>query len=416
MTFKDWKQLSAWEAASHLRHSVDALPPSQRKAAIASMPHEAELVNRFSSAQKNRPLSGIPFFVKDLFETKGDVIQAGSAFLKEVRQPAQADAALVTALKEQGAVCVGKTHLYEFAYGLTGENKHFGDCEHPRFSGRTTGGSSSGSALVVASEVAPLAIGTDTAGSLRLPAAFCGLFSFRTAPKSPWMSDAFPLSTSFDTAGWFTVSANEMLTTLTALTAVKSSTEGQPKGYYLPWPSLDEAVSNVFTRFTSKLCPVAGKELTNEAVEIFKEATATYTVIQSKETYEVHLPWLKSYEGRYSPEVLERIKRAENWTKTDIKRALKNKEAIELFFENYFKTADFLILPSAPFVALSKAHLTNENRSRILELTTPGSIAGRPILTIPVILDSGLSLGLQVIVKDQASPALAHILSLLQKP
>ncbi len=413
MTFKDWRRLSAWEAASHVRNSIDALPLTQRKAAIASMPNESTLVARFSSAPQGRALSGIPFFVKDLFETKGETIQAGSSFLKEVRQPALKDAALIEALKQLGAVFVGKTHLYEFAYGLTGENKHFGDCDHPKFQGRTTGGSSSGSALVVAANAVPLSLGTDTAGSLRLPAAFCGLYSFRGIPQETWINDAFPLSQSFDTAGWFTESAEDMLTVLSALVGPLPKSPKPPVGYFISWPGLDSSIADTLKHFAEKLCSEASAELSNKTISIFKDSTSAYTVLQSKETYATHKDWLATYQDRYSPEVHARINRAESWTKEDETKALDKKEGIKTFFETYFKSADFLILPVAPFAALPKTQLTLENRNKILDLTTPGSLAGLPILTLPVPLHSGLTLGLQVIIKDQKSSALEFILAKL---
>ena len=114
--------------------------------------------------------------------------------------------------------------LFEFAWGLTGENAHFGDCEHPRFPGRTSGGSSSGSAEAVAAEIVPLAIGTDTGGSIRVPAAFCGIFGYRGVPGEPWITDAVQLAPSFDTAGWFTRSGADMMRQLIeALVGLRTS-------------------------------------------------------------------------------------------------------------------------------------------------------------------------------------------------
>ena len=149
---------------------------------------------------------------------------------------------IVRALGAAGAVMAGKTHLFEFAWGLTGENAHFGDCEHPRFPGRTTGGSSSGSALAVAADIVPFAVGTDTGGSVRVPAAFCGIFGYRGTPGDAWISDAVPLSPRFDTAGWFTQSAADMRSVLDAL--IGPPVAGKtPRGCYLDMPDLEPQVA-----------------------------------------------------------------------------------------------------------------------------------------------------------------------------
>ena len=125
------------------------------------------------------PLRGVPYFLKDLFDLAGTKTRAGARFLSEVRPLPAQDAAIVQAFRRCGAACAGKTHLHEFAFGLTGENPHYGDCTHPRFPGRTTGGSSSGSAAAVAAGIVPLATGTDTGGSIRVPAAFNGIWGHK---------------------------------------------------------------------------------------------------------------------------------------------------------------------------------------------------------------------------------------------
>jgi len=138
--------------------------------------------------------AGDPYLLKDLFDVPGLPTRAGSSFLPEVREVPAVASRIVREMGAAGAVLAGKTHLFEFAWGLTGENAHFGDCEHPRFQGRTSGGSSSGSAAAVAAGIVPLAIGTDTGGSVRVPAAFCGIYGYRGAPGSPLISDAVPLA------------------------------------------------------------------------------------------------------------------------------------------------------------------------------------------------------------------------------
>ena len=242
MTFAEWQQLAPDEAARELLRRAQALPEAQRRAAIVRLPSAAELEARFAAAPSDTPLAGVPYFLKDLFDVAGEPTLAGSTFLPEVRPAPATNSALVTALRAAGVVLAGKTHLHEFAYGLTGENPHYGDCEHPRFAGRTSGGSSSGSAAVVAAGVAPFAIGTDTAGSIRVPAAFCGLFGLRLTPHDPWIADAFPLAPSYDTAGWFAATAADLRTAAGALLNLQASAQ-TPRGVYLEPPRLESDVA-----------------------------------------------------------------------------------------------------------------------------------------------------------------------------
>ena len=190
------------QAAREVHGRLAALPSPLRNAALAWVKPEAELGVELTVGGALRPdsdssdgipsghkapptahpLHDIPYLLKDLFDLAGVPTRAGSTFLDKIRPTPTHDSRIASALARLGAVCAGKTHLVEFASGLTGENPHFGDCPHPRWPDRLSGGSSSGSAALVAAGVAPLSIGTDTGGSVRVPAAWCGLYGFRLTP------------------------------------------------------------------------------------------------------------------------------------------------------------------------------------------------------------------------------------------
>ncbi len=232
MNFGEWQQLAPEAAAREVRRRADSLSAAQRRAVLAVLPREADLSAAFASAPLGTPLRGIPFLLKDLFDVVGMPTFAGSSFLPEVRPTPPVDSRIVTNLRAAGAVLAGKTQTFEFAWGLTGENAHYGDCEHPRFPGRTSGGSSSGSAAAVAAGIVPFAIGTDTGGSVRVPAAFCGIYAYRGVPHNELIADAVPLAPSFDTAGWFTGNAADMRLALSALVGLRAS-ERTPRGMLL---------------------------------------------------------------------------------------------------------------------------------------------------------------------------------------
>ena len=407
LSFAEWQQLAKdpRQAAHELRRRVERLSPAQQRAAIAWLPSEETLAQAFAKADAKAPLGGVPYLLKDLFDLAGVPTFAGSTFLPEVRPPSDRDSTIVQALRRVGAVCAGKTHLHEFAYGITGENPHYGDCEHPRFPGRTTGGSSSGSAAIVAAGIAPLAIGTDTGGSIRVPAAFCGLFGFRMPPKHPWIADAFPLAASCDTAGWFTARADDMLTTNRALLGLGTA-QREPRGYYVDFGQLDSDVAIACRTDADRLTSATDAATTAELKARFSRAGDTYNTVTIPEAWQVHQSWAERYRERYDPAVWQRLNRIQQLTQEQRAAAEVQLVALRLLWTQFFLTYDFLAMPAAPCAALTKAECTAENRTRILALTAPASLGGLPVLTLPVPLPSGLTAGLQIILNHPQSPVI----------
>lgn len=407
-SFRDWRQMAGNPTASarELRRRVATLlSPAQQRAAVAWLPTEEALTATFAASDPKAPLHGVPYFIKDLFDLAGVPTFAGSTFLPEVRPTPHGDCALVQALRRTGAVGAGKAQLHEFAYGITGENPHYGDCEHPRFPGRTTGGSSSGSVAAVAAGIVPFAIGTDTGGSVRVPAAFCGLFGFRMMPRHPWIADAFPLSPSCDTAGWFTARADDLLAANAALVGIGSS-QRELHGCYLELGELDADVAAACRVAADKLCAPADDATRGALAHAFAGATFSYTVQTSIEAAAAHASWLDSQRVRYSSTVWERIDRGRHWTDEERARAVLDRTAVRSIWASYFLTFDYLVMPAVPCPALTKAECNQANRLRLLDLNAPASLGGLPVLALPVTLPSGLSASLQVIVNHPQSPAI----------
>jgi amidase/aspartyl-tRNA(Asn)/glutamyl-tRNA(Gln) amidotransferase subunit A len=397
--------LTPEDAARELHTRVQTrLVPEQQRAAIAHLLPEAVLAERLSAA-KAGPLARVPFFVKDLFDLAGVPTLAGSTFLSEMRSTPANDGALVRTLGAEGAVAAGKTHMHEFAYGITGENPHYGDCEHPKFPGRTTGGSSSGSAAAVAAGIVPLALASDTGGSVRVPAAYCGLFGFRLTPREPWIRDAVPLAPSYDTAGWFTANPADMRTAISALIGLRSA-QGDPRGCYVELPGLDPEVAQA--------CAVAAQGFTSPAEPIvkgdllqgFARAAETYNTVVALEAWDFHRSWAETYRERYSPAVWQRLIRVRSVTPEQVAAADLHTAALRLLWTKFFLSYDFLVLAASPTAAPTKAESTLEHRGRVLAITAPASIGGLPVLTIPVPLPSGLTTGLQIVVNHPQSPVI----------
>lgn len=411
MTFRDWQSLDPAGAAREIHRRVRALSPSQQRASFFHLAPEAELAAAFerSAASLTKPLARVPFALKDLFDVAGLPTFAGSTFLPEVRSRSQDNSHLLDMLQAAGAVLAGKTHLHEFAYGITGENPHYGDCEHPRFPGRTSGGSSSGSAVSVAAGIVPLAVGTDTGGSIRVPAAFCGLFGFRLPPRHTFITDAFPLAPSFDTAGWFTSNAADMRVAIEALVGIEPSTR-EPRGRYFNLPHLNSDVSEALARAAAEFASVAESDLQREFVDGFAHALDTYNTIVAAEAWETHRGWFDRYRPRYDPAVAERLQRGAALAAGNIEAARQRLESARSLWETILRDFDFVILPATPFPALSKADCTAANRARLLTLTAPASLGGLPVITVPVRLPSGLTSGLQIVVRDPKSPVIPWVL------
>jgi aspartyl-tRNA(Asn)/glutamyl-tRNA(Gln) amidotransferase subunit A len=413
MTFRDWQEMSPAAAAREVhRRATTLLSPEQQRAVFARLTTEAELAAHLAAVKPDAPLARVPYLAKDLFDVAGVPTFAGSTFLPEFRPLPTRDSMLVAALATAGAVLAGKTHMHEFAYGITGENPHYGDCEHPRFPGRTTGGSSSGSAAAVAAGVVPLALGSDTGGSVRLPAAFCGLYGFRLTPRDAWIRDAIPLAASYDTAGWFAATAADLRTSIDALVGLHRA-ERTPRGCYLEMPGLDPEVATACRQAAMTWTAAAEIEVRDALLQAFARSVETYNTVVAVEAWAYHAPWAERYRARYSPGVWQRLTRAHAITPAQQEDAREDTARIKAAWAEYFRTHDYLVLAASPTPALTKAECTLENRGRILTLTAPASIGGWPVVSIPVPLASGLTTGLQIVVNSPKSPAIAWALEAL---
>jgi aspartyl-tRNA(Asn)/glutamyl-tRNA(Gln) amidotransferase subunit A len=410
VTFSEWQQLAPEAAAREvLRRAEVFVSPEQHRAIFARLPSEAALAASFRASPPGSPLRGIPYLLKDMFDVSGMPTFAGSSFLPEVRPAPGAESRIVRDLAAFGAVLAGKTQLFEFAWGLTGENAHHGDCEVPRFPGRTSGGSSSGSAAAVAADIVPFAIGTDTGGSIRVPSAFCGIFGYRGMPGEGWIKDAVPLAPAFDTVGWFARTAPDMRTAVVALLGSRKASRA-PKGCYLEMPEVDPEVAAACRQVALGLAEEADSVTRAELRDKFASAAEIYGVLAGVEAWRLHRKWAEKLRARYGPLLHDRLDRAKGVSPAQVAAVEPSHKALKLAWTKFFLTYDFLVMPSVPFPALAKADCTHASRLRLLGLTAPASLGGLPVLCIPVPLASGLSAGLQVIVNNPQSPVVSWAL------
>lgn len=412
-TLSRWRRLAReGRGADEFERRLVSTPDAARPTAIAWV--DPDLPGAWARAADG-PLRGIPFLVKDLYDVAGVPTRGGSKFLERERPAPAADSALVRRLRELGAVPVAKTQLNEFAYGATGENPHSGDCFQVRHPDRLTGGSSSGSAWGVQAGIAPLALGTDTGCSVRVPAAFCGLWGVRLAPAHWTIADVFPLARSLDSAGWFTTNAADMAGLIGHILGPTDATPVR-EGAWISLadlgeqePEMDAALATVAGRIARPASPRVVR-LVRESVE---RSLSAYTVIVAREALAVHRPFLERHAGNYDPVVLARLKRAMEFTDSEEAAARATMAAVGTVMRDAIADAGCIVMPVSPVPALTKAQCDDAHRTRILRLNTHVSLAGLPALTIPVTLVSGLSSGLQVIFDGLRSPGPAFVLHAL---
>lgn len=389
-------------AAEVFLQKLASVPPEVQRAALCGMPSQPELYSRFEHAWSLRgaPLAGAPFLVKDLFATAGVRTGAGSSFYAEVAPAPALDAALVAHAQESGGVLVGKTQLHEFAFGLSGENATYGDCPHPADTNLLAGGSSSGSAWAVGAGLVPWALATDTVGSIRVPASWCGVFGLRLVPGLTDPDELLPLSPSYDTVGWMAGTLEDLKTVSRTLLGTIPEL-GRPArvlwlGGYARYA--DDAVRDACEAYAA----ASGWEINAAATEIFASVCAgveaSYPVLGGAEAASVHARLSAEYGARYDSGVLARLGAGAARTEVEIAMAVAHRTRVREMFDEFFEHYDALALPCVPCVAQPKSAHTEALRTELLRLNAPASLAGLPAVSVPVpVADSGLTAGIQIV-------------------
>lgn len=306
------------------------------------------------------PLDGAIVTVKDLFDVAGEVTRAGSRVLAARSKPATADAVIVTRLREAGAVIVAKTNMTEFAYSGIGANPHFGTPGNPADRSRVPGGSSSGAAVAVADSMCEIGIGSDTGGSTRIPAAFCGVTGFKPTVKRVSREGAFPLSFTLDSIGPVArsvadcanadaVMAGEMPSPLPAFD-LGSVRAGFVQGY--PIEGLDETVGKAFPQALAKLAPrwKSGSDVALNALDVMHRVNERGG-IAPPEAYTIHRALLKEDADGVDPNVRLRLLRAANVSAADYIQNLRDRERGIAQVDSLFDRFDVLVMPTVSIVA-----------------------------------------------------------------
>ena len=320
-----------------------------------------------------RVLSGIPISIKDLFDEAGVVTLAASKILVGA-PPAQRDSAVVQRLKQTGAIIIGRTNMTEFAYSGLGINPHYGTPKNTfdRATGRVPGGSTSGGAISVADGMAAAAIGTDTGGSVRIPAALNGLVAFKpTAQRIP-RDGVFPLSPSLDSVGTIGRSVDDCswLDSLLAEEPGVVPAHGRVAGLRFAVPQtvvqddLSPAVANAFAATLDRLS-AAGATIIDLPMKEFAQAAEVSPrgALASSEAFSFHRQWLKEHASEYDSRVLARILAGQTITAAKYKELLKLRRQFIRTIKAAASGFDAMLMPTLPDTAPTIAEATKDDES-----------------------------------------------------
>lgn len=331
---------------------------------------------------ESMPLFGIPVALKDCFDLAGFRTSCGSRFYAEQNGIAREDSWVAARLRKIGAVIVGKTHMHQLAWGITGENSEYGDCLQPANPRALTGGSSSGSAAAVQEGSAIAAIGTDTGGSIRAPAAFCGLAGYRaTLGLGSWQGGAH-LAQSFDTLGWLYRDLRDGPALALALFGIELATAKLPlriavvKGGFLH--DCEPAVLRLYEDWQRKLC-TTGAELCDYEPDFWNDAQEIFAGIQAHEAAKLH----RGYFDEFEPTIAERLTWGESLSEETVKKLRVRHARFRDRMDGLLVQFDCLLLPCTPVSGLTAGADHSSARKTILRYTIPISLAGMPVVTLP---------------------------------
>lgn len=347
-------------------------------------------------------LAGLKFVAKDLFDIKGEVTGIGNLDWARTHQPAEQNADAVDMLLKEGATLAGKACTDEFAFSVDGINIHFGAPDNPQYPDRIPGGSSSGSGSAVASGLVDFAIGTDTGGSIRVPASYCGIYGFRPSHDRVSAKGVAPLAQLLDAVGWMARDP-VLLETVGTILLNEDRSAVLPKRlliakdtFGLVAPELKSAVEAAVDVIASKFSDVQEVHLEPYGWEGHAQL---YRVFQGWECWKNYGEWITETKPFICPSIMERFDYTRNVTAEDYKNATEFRNRIVQGFSELLNGDAILCLPTTtdvpPLVEASDKELLM-NRARNMNLTSVAPLARTPEVCIPIQLTKTTTTGLSL--------------------
>lgn len=418
--------LASLETIQQFNSQVNAFCFVDRDFAIKQAEHADNL---FAQGIDHGLLQGIPIAIKDNIKTANMPTTMGSAFYKDYIPTENADC--VELLKQAGAIIIGKTNTHEFAYGPTGDCSFFGATKNPWNTKKISGGSSCGSAVAVATGMVPIAIGTDTGGSIRIPASLTGIIGFKPSYRSFSTLGVFPLSQTLDHLGILAKNVEDIKIVFDILknpslnTQSTNDQEVKPKAAWIAIEQITHQFdSSHYQNIKEKAFELFGHHLENIAIDlssIFSEISNCFTAIQNAEAYRIHQKNIETNPELFQTEVLERLYNAKHTSGWAYLEAMSLREKFQFTLSEVFQRYEFLIMPTIaiPTTDLDQRYIYCDNhqinvRNALLSLTSPWNVLGFPACNIPIMLSNdNMPLGLQIVANNNDDAKLIEFMQLL---
>jgi aspartyl-tRNA(Asn)/glutamyl-tRNA(Gln) amidotransferase subunit A len=369
------------------------------------------------------PLDGVVVSIKDLFDVAGEPTRAGSKILAEEAAPAAADAAIVQRLRQAGAVIIAKTNMTEFAFSGIGANPHFGTPGNPADRARVPGGSSAGAPVTVADGMCDIAIGTDTGGSVRIPAALCGLVGFKPSRQRVPTEGAFPLSKTLDSIGPIAhsvadcakadaiMAGEEFALEPNALAGLAGVRIGLPEGLLLE--RLDDIVAPAFKAAVARL-DAGGVRISHEKLPLLDEWVAVNERggVIPPEACAVHRDRLRRRGSDVDPNVRIRIERGCAVSEADLGEILRERRRLIAAMDARLVGLDALVMPTTAIVAPTIAEVEDPKvfavrNAAVLRNTSMVNFFDLCAISLP--LSASLPVGLMLVARNGQDRRLLQI-------
>ena len=361
-------------------------------------------------------LSGMTFLCKDMCDIKGFKSSCGNPDFYKHSIEALDYAPFLKKILNEGAILKGITICDEFFYSIIGENKHYGTPENLNSPNCVPGGSSSGSAAALTNHDFDFTIGTDTGGSVRVPASFCGVFGFRPTHGRIDLNKVYPMAKSFDTLGWFSNNKPNMLKLGKIFFDNFREIQIEQKNILIPVDIVDDLDQDIKSQFYN-YCEYKFKNLKKVQLSSYKksELADCFRVMQGYEIKLNILPWIEKYDPKISTEINSRLKMAKIITKNMYDDAINLRKEFISELDQNLPVESILIFPTIPFSAPIKGQSDDnlsELRKKVMEFTCIGGLSSRPQISIPKFKGSTGPIGLSVLGNKNADETMLNNLNL----